>query len=403
MFRFPDRTNLRTESISHRPQESKRFWCLLGSSSVLIHLGLIYWVEISNVHPPRSSAANNATPIDLVELPNAKPARNSSSSSKMSQTSQKSGLDSQPQARITLPPQTYSSTATTFFQPDSSQLDSSSIGVEPEVEPEAEPNTEPEAAPEPIPSNPAAQPQTAPDINPSHFATATPAKPTPEDSLPEDAPLDNPVAASSPEATTAYSEQQPLSTSPENLQPAEGATPQATQNHSEHIERIATATPTPLLSTQPIDVPIPDVSGRLPASEDPGSDLAANVTEQITIPSHLTASLTATSLPPNRGQVLDEAAQPTTEEQTFSSNPAISPCRVTPEVVQFLGKTVAMQVITNEKGQVVHTITQESSHSMAYDELAVCLVKNWSFAPAIARGQPVANDGLVVHITIDRS
>jgi len=31
------------------------------------------------------------------------------------------------------------------------------------------------------------------------------------------------------------------------------------------------------------------------------------------------------------------------------------------------------------------------------------LVKNWSFKPAIAHGQPAKSDGLVVQITIDRN
>jgi outer membrane biosynthesis protein TonB len=77
-------------------------------------------------------------------------------------------------------------------------------------------------------------------------------------------------------------------------------------------------------------------------------------------------------------------------------------CPVKPEVIQFLGKTVVMEVGTDVKGKVVNTVMQESSHSLAYDELAICLVKHWGFEPAIAQSEPVANDGLIVRITIDR-
>ena len=62
-----------------------------------------------------------------------------------------------------------------------------------------------------------------------------------------------------------------------------------------------------------------------------------------------------------------------------------------------------MRVTTDAEGQVMQTVTEKSSQNLAYDELASCLVKNWSFKPAIAHGQPAKSDGLVVQITIDRN
>jgi TonB family protein len=201
--------------------------------------------------------------------------------------------------------------------------------------------------------------------------------------------------------------QQAIQPAPASPTPTPASSTAAVQPESSPIpipSPIPAATPSPLITPQRIDVPIPDVTGTLPIPADGAEDLSAVVTNQVTIPSHLTASLTTDSLPTEDSQTeLDEAAQPKTEVQTFSSNPTRSPCVVTPEAVQFLGKTVAMQVATDETGKVVDTVTQESSDSRAYDELATCLVKNWSFEPAIARGEPVANDGLVVRITIDRS
>lgn len=391
MARFSDRTTSTTQSFRHqrhnpKRHNSKRFWCFLVGSSVLLHIGLMSWVEIVQNHAPISLVTNHVTPIDWVELPARESAETAFEFPPNGDEDQQTDRSAQPEAE-------HLSTTPTSVPPKATSLEtrSSAIAVNPNIDPndaasgliQNDSNDSIEAT------------ETDPHLDQSHFATAVQSDPTTSESTPpaaiapEDAPLADPT-------TTSAEQQSPATeTADRQSSPSPAEAP--------HIERIATATPTPLLSTQRIDVPIPDVSGRLPASEDPGSDLATTVTEQISIPSQLTASLTATSLPPERDQVLDEVAEPTTDVQTFSSNPASSPCQVTPEAVQFLGKTVAMQVITNEKGEVVHTITHKSSQSMAYDELAICLVKNWTFAPAIARGQPVANDGLVVHITIDRS
>jgi TonB family protein len=157
-------------------------------------------------------------------------------------------------------------------------------------------------------------------------------------------------------------------------------------------------TPTPLIATQPIDVPVPDVSGTLPVSESP---TPSGVTGQVIIPSRLVANLTTEPIQQNN-PLIDEVAHPKTAMQTFSSNPVASPCAVKPEAVQVLGETVAMEVMTDAKGKVINTVMQQSSQNPAYDELATCLVKHWSFEPAIAQSEPVANDGLVVRITIDR-
>lgn len=160
---------------------------------------------------------------------------------------------------------------------------------------------------------------------------------------------------------------------------------------------LPSSNPSPLIVTQQINVPVPDVTATLPVEADQPTEA---IVEEIMVPSELTASLT-TALPEANNLPLDEAAYPKQEVQTFTANSTSSPCVVSPEAVPFLGKTVAMEVMTNESGQVVDTVTQESSQNPAYDELATCLVKNWDFEPATAQGQPVATNGLVVRITIE--
>ncbi len=178
--------------------------------------------------------------------------------------------------------------------------------------------------------------------------------------------------------------------------PTPQISPQVSPQASPQVSPQASPQISPQIITQPIDVPIPPGVEAGPTS----SPEVANIPQRVLVPSHFTASLTATALPSETSPTPDETAQPAIEVKRVSRT---FPCRVTPEVMQFLGKTVALQVATDASGQVINTATQESSDSLAYDQLATCLVKTWEFRPAIAQGRAVANDGLVVRITIDRS
>lgn len=390
MIPFLKKSDTKIDSITRRPKESVLFWSILGSGSLLVHFGLLAAVLTQS----RSATPIDSTPIDWVLLPEEESAASIAAAAtgigetRRAPSVEKSAVSSQSNSISSLESggPASRSTATTWLDL-------------PDADPSSEPVVEDPA--------PVGQSQTSP-IEPVVSAQANPSmQDRGSEASVQPAQPEQPAQLDQPDQPVNLPESSMDSPVPRD-QPAglRSEPPGSEQRGADHqaspeitpIEPIP-VTPSPALITEAIEVPIPDVSGELPLSQD--STLSTQVTEQVTIPSQLTASLTATPLPPESSQVLDEVAQPTSEVQTFSARSATAPCPVAPEAVPFLGKTVAMQVITDEKGKVIRTITQESSQSFAYDQLATCLVKNWDFEPAIARGQPVTDDGLVVRITID--
>lgn len=349
-------TNLKLKS-RRRSTDSPWLWFLITGGSVLVHLCFIYWVGASTLQARLRSVSEAVTPVDFVELPASEPAA-SESVELIAPKPLAVSTSSQPSAKA--------AKATPPVQPaaNSNQIQ---LGAVPATPPSKAPTREKSEA----------VPSAAPSAKPQAVATT----PTPANTV-----RPTPTAASSPSPAAVDPSASPLPASDAIL-------PQTTSSPS----------PFPLIVTEAIDIPVPDVSGSLPLPQEEENSLSAIVTNRVTIPSHLTASLTTASVPLEDPIELDEAARPKNIVQRFSSNPTVSPCNVTPEAVQFLGKTVEMQVVTNETGQVIDTVTHESSQSSDYDDLATCLVENWSFEPAIARGEPVVNDGLIVRITIDRS
>lgn len=356
MSQFNNRHS-QTQFLSRRKTRPLWFWLLLTGGSIVAHLALIY--AVGAITPQSSELGAEAVmPIDFVELPASQPAPQrqplQQNSTGLTAASQEASAPKISASLPTQPPPAALSQiqGTTPTKAVASQQPAPLSKTEPPSE--SQPNS--------VPAQPASVSQAANQT----AQTETGASPlaSPPSTIPS-----SPVASSLPLLD------QPASPSP---------------------------SPSPLIAAQPIDVPVPDVSETLPLPPEVSSE-SATVTNRIMIPSHLTASLTTDSPSPDSKPELDEAAHPETEVQRFSSNPAASPCLVTSEAVKFLGKTVAMQVATDETGQVLQTVTQESSQSPAYDALATCLVRNWRFEPAIAQGEPIANDGLVVRITIDRS
>jgi TonB family protein len=90
---------------------------------------------------------------------------------------------------------------------------------------------------------------------------------------------------------------------------------------------------------------------------------------------------------------------------TFKADPQISPCIPDAVAAQAIGTgtTAAIQVVTDAQGQVTEAVLRQSSQNPAYDDLALCLVKNWGYEPAIAQAQPVPSQALMVLVRIDRS
>lgn len=382
MTNFDEQTDLAllgTQSVTRKWQSnSPRFWLLLTAGSIVLHLLLIYGVSFSRLYAQLNAPQQSGvTPIDFVKLPSSK----ASASNKPTIAKSSTRLASQPSQ----PEVAKSAKAVQPSQPSVPSNSSltrsaanSNISVAQPI-PEASAVSTANSAPKF--SQESSQEPSEPEASPSGNSA-------------QDAPiLPSPVLPADASDSASQSAQQPNDAE----QPLEPTIPASTP--------LPSVTPSPLIATMPIDVPVPDVSGTLPVAESsPDRSVDSSpVTNQVALPSQLTASLTTSSLPTKDTKLLDEVAEPTTEVQTFSANSTVSPCPVTPEVVQFLGETVAMQVATDESGNVVQTVTREPSQSPAYDDLATCLVKNWEFTPAIAQGEPVANDGLVVRITIDRS
>jgi TonB family protein len=114
----------------------------------------------------------------------------------------------------------------------------------------------------------------------------------------------------------------------------------------------------------------------------------------------LTAQLTIAEPAPDAIELPDTIARPRQDSETFAADPRRSPCLITPEVLPYLGETVAVQVTTNEAGQATDASVRQSSRSPVYDDLAVCMVKQWQFEPAIDQGTPVPSSALVVAVRI---
>lgn len=348
------------------PSRSWRRWGLLTSGSIAAHwllLGLAQPLTQRFVLPAPPVAA---TPIDLIELaeeeqpaaasppsaapPSSPPATKPPATKPPLSTApaQSTPLDA---ARVPTPPAAPSASLGDW------STTPGSIGVAPPLAPSPS-RVQP---PVPSPQPPVPSPIETPSATPS--TVFTPSIATPEfGGLPEE-------------------NSRPIAPSP---------TPTPTPSVS----------PSPLISTLPIDTPVPDVSGTLPLPSVNPSPLPSVVTPQGVVPAQLTARLTS---PPPAEPPLNNLARPRSDEQTFAVDPRTLPCPVTPEAVEFLGTPVAVQVSTDETGNVTDTVTRESSDSPAYDALAQCLVNNWQFEPARAQGRPIADDALVVQIIIERS
>jgi TonB family protein len=381
----PDLRRARSKSVG--------FWLSLTGGSIAVHILLIHVVQAESWQ--QSRLLPTPTPIELVDLPAAPPALEPDQLGQKAAPAGQSKKANQSASRVesrAINRPVLQNPALKEFLPQRPDLQASAAPTSPQPTPQRQIAAQIAAAvskPEPVPNS---------------------------ESVPNLEPVPNSGAETEPQTGI----------------PQTGIQPQKSQIEPQ-IE--------PELETEQIEVPIPDISNipststtsddakgdasdqvfendpesiseeipeesSEPVSEEPAleesiSEESVPETTRAAIPAQLTASLTTDAAPLETSESLpDQTAQPKTEVKRISRR---SPCRVTPEVVKFLGKTVALQVATDETGQVVDTVTQESSENLAYDRLAVCLVENWEFKPAIAQGQAVANDGLVVRITIDRS
>jgi len=400
---------------SERQTSNRRLWLFWVGGSVLLHLLLIRWVGAiigSHVNPA------TAMPVDLIQLPDSagsnaevlirahSPTATVQGGKSHSTEPLAAGISRQ-QAVESAHSQLVAATPT-LSKPGWSQSERTPVrSLSPrisnqQVASQQFANVIPSTAlsPDPPLSWPANR-QPSSGLRPQASPLPAPSQPV----LPTTSPLSpgsTPIPPPPVPTASVHSDSQPG-------QPFPGVSPVASPM-------------IPLIASQRIAQPLPNLS-EAPSQDEQRE--ASSGTDQTLVPNYLTANLVATSpsvKPRNNEQIAEQGdvqghvqsddqvndqteqpARPQIQVQRFLTNSQLPPCAVTPEAVYFLGKTVAMRVITNTTGQVVQTVTEASSRNLAYDELATCLVRNWNFKPAIDRGQPVASDGLVVQITIDRN
>jgi TonB family protein len=370
-----DRSASEQTSIALRSQRPNLWlWLFLVSGSGMLHLLLICWVGA--VIQPKLQP--DAAPIDLVHLPDPAPAQSRAQSRAQSPARLEVANPTADHTAAQIPLQT--AITSTNTQPGSIPVLSSAL-------------EQPQRAVAPALSSSLPQRQLA-AVFPKPSPTPSP-MPQPSPARVSAAPI-APIPSPSPS----------LSPSPVAPTPAPEAALLPTPTANASAEDLAAAQPITQPITQPIPLPVPDLSQQpnQPSNQQPDELPAAVAIDPIQVPSYLTASLTSSPVAASLADSsLGQPAQPQVEVQRFPTNAQIPPCTVTPEAMYFLGQPVTMRVLTDASGQVVQAITQKSSHNLAYDELATCLVQNWSFQPATAQGQPVADDRLIVQLRVDRN
>ncbi|NJN88797.1 MAG: hypothetical protein HC881_24080, partial [Leptolyngbyaceae cyanobacterium SL_7_1] len=132
-------------------------------------------------------------------------------------------------------------------------------------------------------------------------------------------------------------------------------------------------------------------------------------------PTSLTASIVGiASLPPDEAYDIPQVLpSPVSSTQSFTPDPSIrdpfdpNSCILDPESQRDLGQEVPLQLVIEPNGQVQQAVLRDqgSSLSLAYIELATCLVKTWQFNPAYNPtengNEPVFSDHLIVRIVIN--
>lgn len=353
-----------------------RFWLLFVGGSLLLHLLLLRWVGAALRPNPKLAAV----PIDLISLP----------------------LRSDREKLATSPGKASSTLPAT--QPRAIRV-AAPLAAQYSAEGALEGQTLllPLSRPDQAVAKPSVPVQTAS----RRFAKVTPAVTAPAAATPAQAlsqDLLQPPGPQPPITQPVQRRRQP-DRPPETQQPLHLPPPLPSADLAQQpVPSSPSPTAIPLIASQPILLPVPNLS-------QPQSGLQTTSTAQTQVPSHLTANLTTSTLPP-LGRP-EQPIQPQVSVRRFMTNSQLPPCAVTPEVLYFLGKTVAMRVATDTAGQVVQMVTEESSQNLAYDDLATCLVRNWDFKPAVAKNQaPVSpaesspeatSPGILVWITIDRS
>lgn len=363
---------------AHKGDDPAWLWWLVAGSSIAAHV-LLLNLTLPFSSRLSSAASSNGSPIaiDLVQLPPDKPSAPAPAKPATAAPIAIPNANSAPAASSAAP-------AAPPIPASTAPATAGDIAFAPSIPPVSPAPVL--AVPAPIPAAPA---QSLPVQTPAPLSQLEPAPPP---SFPPT------IAPQLPEGTieNAFPESAPLS---DPAPPAPPAIPPVAGEPASNSAS-APATPTaPQIVTVPIGVPVPDVSETLPIPPSPVADSLGQVeTPQQAIPVRLTASLTATPAP-DATELPDAIARPSEESETL--DPRSSSCQITPDVLPYLGQTVAVQVTTNEAGQATDTRIRQSSNSPVYDDLALCMVRQWQFEPAMREGSPVVSDALVVAVRVE--
>ena len=437
--------NLTPSQMPHqRRTESPWFWLQLVGGSLVFHGALL---AIALPLTARLSAAQSGTPtpVEFVELselppePSPEPATiQPPTESAASPDPAPAPIETQPTVNEAAPPNDIS------FAPGSPTISPLPLPA-PEValESESSPEPAPEISPSPeiraeAPFETAAVPPQPDSLPLPVLPSAAPAQPppplpeppqvpenTPEALRPE-APVPEPVVpeptvpepstpeASTPEAPLETTSDRPQSESPSTESPSTETTATALPPSPDPLAPQPGNPPgDPGLQTTAINIPVPDVSEAIaaPPSTVDADDLSSANSEAA--PVGVTLNLANSSRVAPRGdepvETL-EVARANNSSTNFLPDPSVSACQVTPDVLNRAGTPIALQVTTDEQGQVLDVSVHQSSGSLDYDQLAVCLVKEqWQFEPATVlnagetQRQAIASDELLITLTINRN
>lgn len=331
--------SLQLQSIrNQRRTESPVFWVIVLASSLLIHLVLALGLRSLLVQAIRVPVEPEPIAVEFAEATDEViPSLSKQSQPFSSQAAVSNPVPAPP------PPTT---------QPPISPPETSSANLPPSS-PKSETTL---ATPEPVrPVLPSPRPSSPPASRP--HSVSPPASPPP-------APLTSPV--------------------PNRVTPTDSVASSLNNRLSNPAVRgpIASGIRLPDLP----DVPNPaDNPGR--TSKSPGSPISPLAIAKTPTPARFLAQIQLLPAGDKGAIAHSPASTPATiqgeRSKEFMSD--TSACLLTPEALAAFGKAVVLKAALNEQGQMQGeptVLAQNSSGNSRYDELAVCVLKQWTFSPA---------------------
>ncbi len=351
-------TDFRSGS-DRRHSDPPNLWLAVLAGSLIVHLLLLLSGRLFLVRTPNQKSAGVAAPIELVDIP-------AKSSSQATQTTRSAA------------PKVITESTASQGAVSSETTSQSSAPIQPAVIPKTTQNPvrsapqTPQAPPKPDPiKQPAPKPIREQKPNPQ--ATVTPSP------LASSQPSPSPIATPSPLASS-----QPNPSQPATPDPSESEKP-------------------PVSSGNPLSKPsVPGGAGSdssAPNSKPQAPDQplgSVAVGEQRGSGSGVQVALSNPQLGDDSRTVPDQPARPTALRQSM-------PEANYPSAIGLnFGQSVRLRVLVKNTGKLdpLAITVLEGSRSIEYDNLAIELVKQWAFDPALQAGKPV-NSLLDISVRLD--